>query len=308
MGRYHFYAMVENHISALKYRLDPSLDYVINFPLNSLEENIMSDLVSISIDDHVADVRLNRPEKYNALSQGMFEAIVGAVDSLSRNKTVRAVVLSGEGRGFCAGLDFERFGEMASGSVKGGLNLSDRLEGKITNGAQYICYGWKQLPVPVIAAVHGVAFGGGFQIALGADIRLATPDSKFSVMEIKWGLIPDMSASQTLRDLVPIDVAKELVYTGKIISGQEASDLGLVTRVCEDPLSEALKLAREIAGKSPHAIRAAKRLLNEAWHGDDSKGMLLESQLEVTLISSPNQAEAVKANFEDRPPQFEDPK
>jgi enoyl-CoA hydratase/carnithine racemase len=266
----------------------------------------MTDLVKITIDDHVADVRLNRPEKYNALSQEMFEAIGGAAVTLSKDKGVRAVVLSGEGKGFCAGLDFARFQQMEGGGF-GESAITDRMEGNIANSGQYIAYGWKQLQVPVIAAVHGVAFGGGCQIALGADIRYATPDAKFSVMEMKWGLIPDMSGSQTLRDLVRIDVAKELVYTGRIISGEEAAALGLVTRVCEDPLSEALKMAREIAGKNPHAVRSAKKLFNECWHGDDAKGLLMESQLEGKLISSPNQIEAVKANFENRAPQFKDP-
>ncbi|MBW1835975.1 MAG: crotonase/enoyl-CoA hydratase family protein [Deltaproteobacteria bacterium] len=267
----------------------------------------MSDLVKISIENHVADVRLNRPEKYNALSREMFEAIGKAIDTLSENQTIRAIVLSGEGRGFCAGLDFERFGEMETGTIEASVDIMDRLEGHITNAGQYIAYGWKQLPVPVIAAVHGVAFGGGCQIALGADIRLATPDAKLSIMEMKWGLIPDMSGSQTLRNLVRMDIAKELIFTGKIVSGEAAVGLGLITRVCQDPLAEALELAREIAGKNPHAVRAAKRLINEAWHGDEAKGFLLESELEKTLISSPNQIEAVKANFENRAPRFKDP-
>ncbi|MFO7964286.1 MAG: crotonase/enoyl-CoA hydratase family protein [Desulfobacterales bacterium] len=266
----------------------------------------MADLVKISVDNHVADVRLNRPEKYNALSGEMFEAIGEAITTLSKNPSVRAVVLSGEGKGFCAGLDFDRFQEMEGGAF-GESAITDRMEGNIVNSGQFIAYGWKQLPVPVIAAVHGVAFGGGCQIALGADIRLAAPDAKFSIMEMKWGLIPDMSGSQTLRDLVRIDVAKELVYTGKIISGEEAADLGLVTRVCENPLAEALKLAEAIAGKNPHAVRSAKKLFNECWHGDASKGLLMESQLEGKLISSPNQVEAVKANFENRQPRFNDP-
>ena len=266
----------------------------------------MSELVKISIDNHVADVRLNRPEKYNALSQEMFRAIGQAIMILSKNNTIRAVVLSGEGKGFCAGLDVTQFQQM-DGGLSGESTITDRMEGNIVNSGQYLGYGWKQLAVPVIAAVHGVAFGGGCQIALGADIRLATPDSKFSIMEMKWGLIPDMSGSQTLRDLVRIDVAKKLTYTGKIVSGEEAAAIGLVTRVCKDPLAEALKLAGEIAGKNPHAVRSAKKLFNESWHGDEAKGLLMESQLEGKLISTPNQIEAVKANFENREPQFEDP-
>ena len=162
--------------------------------------------------------------------------------------------------------------------------------------------------MPVIAAIHGVAFGGGCQIALGADIRLCRPDAKLSIMEIKWGLIPDMSASQTIRDLIPIDVAKELYFTGKIISGEEAARLKLVTRICEKPYEEAMILAAEIASKSPTAVRAAKTLLNDVWHGhDDARGLIRESELEMTLIGLENQIEAIKANFENRKPVFKEP-
>lgn len=268
----------------------------------------MPELVTISIKNHVADVRLNRPDKYNALSEEMFQAIGQAVNMLSKNKTVRAVVLSGNGKGFCAGLDFGSFKQMEGGEFEDvQKNIIERMDGNIVNHGQYVAYGWKQLPVPVIAAVHGIAFGGGCQIALGADIRMARPDARFSIMEMKWGLIPDMSASQTLRDLVRIDVAKELVYTGRIISGEEAFDLGLITRVCDDPLAEALALAKEIAGKNPFAVRSAKKLFNECWHGDVAKGLMMESELETQIISSPNQIEAVRANFENRKPKFEDP-
>jgi len=166
---------------------------------------------------------------------------------------------------------------------------------------------WKRLPVPVIAAIHGVAYGGGCQIALGADIRIASPDAKLSVMEIKWGLIPDMSLTQTLRDLVPLDVAKELTFSGRVLSGTEAKALGLVTRVADDPLQAALELAREIAGKSPDAVRAAKRLFEVAWHADSATGLELEQSLQGALIGTPNQIEAVKANFEKRAPKFKNP-
>ncbi|MFO7963595.1 MAG: enoyl-CoA hydratase-related protein [Desulfobacterales bacterium] len=171
---------------------------------------------------------------------------------------------------------------------------------------QHAAYGWKQLPVPVIAAVHGIAFGGGCQIALGADIRFSTPDAKFSIMEMKWGLIPDMSASQTIRDLVPIDVAKELIFTGKILSGEEAAALHLVTRTCEDPHGQAMKPAGEIAIKNPHAVRAAKKLLNDVWHDDAARGLMMESEVEMTLAGTPNQLEAIAADFAKRSPVFKD--
>ena len=181
----------------------------------------------------VADVRLNRTDKYNALSPAMFQAIIETGESLAQRRDVRAVVLSGNGPGFCAGLDMGSFQGMsdAGGSGKASEGLLARDE-RPENHAQRPAYVWKRMPVPVIAALHGVAFGGGAQIALGADIRFAAPDAKLSVMEIKWGLIPDMSLTQTLRTLVPLDVAKELTFTGRILSGTEAKQLGLVTPCC----------------------------------------------------------------------------
>lgn len=268
----------------------------------------MTELVTINKENHVADVRFNRPEKYNALSIDMMHAIADTIRQLSRDKSIRAVVISGEGKAFCAGLDVENFAAMADGSAGDLLNLTKRYENTITNLPQYICHGWKQLPMPVIAAIHGVALGGGCQMALGADIRLCRSDAKISLMEMKWGLIPDMSASQTLRDLIPVDVAKELYFTGRTISGETAAALHLVTRTCENPHDEAMALAAEIAQKSPTAVRAAKTLLNEVWHGaDEAKGLLRESALEMTLMGGDNQLEAITANFENRPPRFKDP-
>lgn len=265
----------------------------------------MSELVQLTIADHVADVRLNRPDKYNALNPDMFTAIVETGRRLVRDTAVRAVVLSGNGRGFCAGLDFQSFAQMGAGRT-GGIDLMTIAEGDPGNHAQMPGLIFKQIPVPVIAALHGVAFGGGLQIALGADIRLAAPDTRMSVMEIKWGLVPDMSLTQTLRDLVRLDVAKELTFSGRIVGAQEAADLGLVTRICSDPLAEAHRMAAEWAAKSPHAIAAAKRLLETAWHAPAEEGLRLEASLQRTLIGSPNQIEAVTANFEKRPPRFVD--
>ena len=268
----------------------------------------MSDLVTISIENHIADVRFNRPEKLNALSMDMFAAINDMLKRLQRENSVRVVVLSGEGKGFCAGLDMENFAALGSqDQSKDGQTLVERYEGGLTNWAQHVAYGWKELPMPVIAAIHGACIGGGCQIALGADIRLATPDSKLSIREIYWGLIPDMSVTQTIRDLVPIDVAKELIYTAKIISGEEASALNLVTRTCENPYQEAMALANEIANRSPHAIRAAKKVLNHAWHGDSANGLLMESALETGLIGKANNVEAIMSGFEKRKPNFKDP-
>jgi enoyl-CoA hydratase/carnithine racemase len=271
----------------------------------------MSELVQITLDDGVADVRLNRPDKYNALSPEMFDAIVAAGERLAQDRSVRAVVLSGNGRGFCAGLDFSSFQGMQDRGAQGTTgtgsgNALARDSERPENRAQRPAYVWKRMPVPVICALHGVAFGGGLQVALGADIRLAAPNARLSVMEIKWGLVPDMSLTQTLRDLVRLDVAKELTFTGRIVGAEEARELGLVTRVVEEPLAVALEMAREIAGKSPDAIRYGKKLLEESWHADPATGLGLEASLQSELIGSPNQLEAVKANFEERPPKFAD--
>ena len=264
----------------------------------------MSERVLVTLADGVADVRLNRPEKLNALDPAMFEGLVETGRSLAVDPSVRAVVLSGEGRGFCAGLDFASF--MALGS-DGGPGLLRREERSAVNAAQRAAWIWTEVPVPVIAAVHGVAYGGGLQIALASDVRLVAPDAQLSVMEIKWGLIPDMSGTQTLRHLVRLDVAKELTFTGRVVSGREAMELGLATRVADDPHAAALALAREIAGKSPSATRAAKRLLNATVVASREDGFRLEEQLQRELIGSPNQLEAVQANLEKRAPRFVDP-
>ncbi|MCB1646808.1 MAG: crotonase/enoyl-CoA hydratase family protein [Pseudomonadales bacterium] len=267
----------------------------------------MSDLVTIDIsEDGIADVRFNRVDKYNALSPEMFQAIISAGEDLAKNKSVRVVVISGNGRGFCATLDMASMQGMAGDrSSNSTSTLMDRDE-RPENHAQRPAYVWKRMPVPVIAAIHGVAYGGGCQIALGADIRFMAPDAKMSVMEIKWGLIPDMSITQTLRDLMPLDVAKELTFTGRILNGQEAKDVGLVTHVTENPLEAAMALAKEIAGKSPDAIRLGKKLLEESWRAGEREGLEMESVLQRKLIGSPNQVEAIKANFENRAPVFKD--
>ncbi|MDQ6696859.1 MAG: crotonase/enoyl-CoA hydratase family protein [Actinomycetota bacterium] len=275
----------------------------------------MSDRVTIAIEGGVADVRLNRPEKLNALDRAMFDALVDAGDSLRADPSVRAVVLSGNGRGFCAGLDVANFGAMAAGpSGDGGTDdgagatrsLGDRDRGRITNVAQQAVYTWTELPVPVIAAVHGVALGGGIQIALGADLRLVAADARLSVLEIRWGLLPDMTGLQMLPRLVGLDVAKELAFTGRMVSGEEAVALGLATRVCERPLEDALFLAHEIAGKNPKAIRGTKALLNAAGSRPLAESFLEESRLMGELIGSPNQVEAVKAFFDKRAAVFTD--
>ena len=267
----------------------------------------MENRVSIEIKNGVADVRLVRADKMNALDAAMFEALVAATERLSREKDLRAVVLSGEGRAFCAGLDMGRFAAMnetGGNGIPGGekRDLAIRTHG-LANFPQQAVWGWRQLPVPVIAAVHGVAFGGGFQLALGADMRFLSSDARMSIMEIKWGLVPDMAGTPILATLVRDDILRELTYTGRIFSAQEAQTYGLATRVCDDPRAAALEVALDIAGKSPDAVRAAKRMLNRL-SVDPGPALLAESIEQQRLLGSPNQLEAVRANIEKRAPRF----
>jgi enoyl-CoA hydratase/carnithine racemase len=259
--------------------------------------------VKVEISDHVAVVSLTRPEKHNALDIPMFEGILSAAERLRSEPGVRAVVLHGEGPSFCSGLDVMSI--MASGS--GAEGLLEPLRGETPNWFQRAAYDWLRVPVPVIAALHGNCLGGGLQIALGADIRLATGDARLSVMEVKWGLVPDMAITRTLPRLVRLDVAKELTYTGRVFNGTEAAELGLVTRVRKDPLSAARELAAEIAGRSPDAVRAAKRLLDESWTGPAEQTLALEAELQLSLIGSANQMAAVTAGFTKEPAEFVDP-
>lgn len=272
----------------------------------------MSDLVTIDVNDGIADVRLNRPDKYNAISPDMFQALNEAGNKLMNANDVRVAVLSGNGPGFCAGLDMNSFQGMADRaeepadrSARASDVPVERTQ-TVENSAQHAAYVWRRLPMPVIAALHGVAYGGGCQIALAADIRFAEPTAKMSVLEIKWGLIPDMSITQTLRQTVRMDVAKELTFTGRILNAEEAQKLGLVTHVAENAREAAFELAREIAGRSPTAVRAGKHLYETTWHTDDESGFALEAKLQTGLIGSPNQVEAIKSNFENRDPDFQD--
>ena len=268
-----------------------------------------TDRIIVTIEDGVADVRLNRADKMNALDPAMFDALIATGEQLREIPDLRAVVLSGEGRAFCAGLDMESMAGML-GNGEGGDpgirpgRLAARVHG-ISNRPQYACMVWRELPVPVFAAVHGVAFGGGLQVALGADVRFVTADTRLSIMEIKWGLVPDMAGMVLTRGLVRPDVLRELVYTGRVVSGTEACELGLATRVVEDPRAAALEAARQVAHRNPHAIRAAKRLMDVVEGGDNAAILMAESVEQDRLVGSPNQREAVRANLEKRAPKFE---
>jgi enoyl-CoA hydratase/carnithine racemase len=267
----------------------------------------MNDRVSISITGGVADVRLIRVDKMNAFDDAMFAAIIETGETLAATPGLRAVVISGEGRAFCAGLDMGKFGQMASGERGSGAALvTDNRTAGGANHAQQVAMLWRDLGVPVIAAVHGVAFGAGFQLALGADLRFATADARFSAMEINWGLVPDMAGIALLRRLVRDDVARDIVYTGRVVPGTEAAEIGLVTRICADPHAEAMAYAIEVASRNPDAMRAAKRLLNLAIDGTQADILLAESEEQVRLIGSPNQIEAVTSRMEKRAGQFRD--
>lgn len=263
----------------------------------------MTERVLVEIHEHVAHVRLHRPDRHNGLDLAMFEGIVAAADSLAARGDVRAVVLSGEGKSFCAGLDFQSFMTDPSNNRR----LLERPEGEVANLAQAVSWKWTALPVPVVAALHGAVFGGGLQIALGADVRIASRDVRMSVMEIEYGLVPDMGLTQTLPRLVRADVARELAFTGRVVEAEEAAAIGLVTRLADDPLDEAMALARSIASRSPDAVRRAKRLLRDSHGMSPAESFALETSLQLELLGTPNQLEAVRARLTKSPASFRDP-
>jgi len=268
--------------------------------------------VTIDLVDGVADVRLDRGDKMNAMDPAMFSALIEASDELAKTEGLRAVVMSGNGPSWCAGLDFSSFQAMGDDSrerrsTDETSSVTGIEEGRITHNAQQAVWGFHELPVPVIAAVHGVAFGAGIQLAIGADIRIVHPDVRMSVLEIRWGLSPDMTCTQLLPNLVGPDKAKEMIWTGREVNGEEAVRIGLATRISDDPHADAMELARTIASKSPHAIRAGKRLINESATEDYAAGFAMERAEIGALVGSPNQVESVKAFFEKRPAVYVDP-
>lgn len=283
----------------------------------------MSDRVTISLDGGVADVRFNRPDKRNALDSEQFLAIAEAGERLKAEPGLRCVVVSGEGPSFCAGLDFSAFQSMAGGDgpaigADGGNSNGDgaprdrgnpaaMVAGRITHLGQQVAWVWQEIPVPVIAAVHGHALGGGIQIALGADIRIVHPATQLSVREVFWGLVPDMTGTLVLSRLVRPDVAKELTFTARVFSGEEAYTLGLATRLSDTPREDALALARQIAGNSPDAVRGAKSLFNRLTNDGAAEQFAEERRVIGGLIGTANQVECVMASFEKRAPVFSDP-
>ena len=260
-------------------------------------------VVSVNVEAHIAHVTLNRPDKQNAVNMEMFAALAAAGDDIAANSGIRAVVLSGAGGSFCAGIDVSLFGDSD-------LVIDEAAMAPVgdspANQFQRAAYVWREVPVPVICVVDGAAFGAGLQIALGADIRYAAPDARFSVMEVRWGLVPDMALSTSARHAIPVDKLRELGFTGRVVDAGEAQACGLVTAVHEDPLAVAMATAAEIAGRSPSAVRAMKRLFRDAWLSSDATALRLEATLQLSLLGSPNQVESVRANIEKRTPQYTD--
>lgn len=264
----------------------------------------MNERVTITVAEGIAEVVLNRPEKMNAMDRAMFDAVSAAGLRLMAEPGLRAVILHGAGRGFCAGIDTGSFtsGTAALDSLR--AELSQPVHGSAANRFQHPCTVWADLPVPVIAALHGPVYGAGLQLALGADIRLAAPTAKLSIMEAKWGLVPDMGLTKLLPRLMPADRALEAMLTARVIDAPEAAALGLVTRLADEPLTEARALARAIAGRNPDAVRGMKALVAASWPGGDD-GLALEARLQGAILGSPNQIEAVMAEMQGRAPRFD---
>ena len=268
-----------------------------------MSDRAVSDRVVVSINAHVAEVMLNRADKFNALDMQMFEALGEAADRLAADAKVRAVVLHGAGANFCAGIDLD---VLSDTDTDFGAALRSPIAPSAANVFQRAAYAWRELPVPVICAVTGVTFGGGMQIALGADIRYAAPDAQMSIMESKWGLIPDMAISTTLRHLVTPDCAKDLAWSGRVFGADEALAMGIITAIADDPLAMARGFARDCAQKSPEAIRGVKALVNGAWQLSEAASLALEAELQGGIIGGENQLEAVRANLAKTKPEFKD--
>ena len=261
----------------------------------------MSERVSIRVDAHVAEVTMDRADKFNAVDMAMIDALVDAARHVTEDDSIRAVVLAGAGDNFCAGIDLDVFTSPEPPFSAEAM----RPQGNGTaNLFQQPALVWRDLPVPVIAAVQGICFGAGLQIALGADFRLVAPSSRLSVMEVKWGIVPDMGITVTARGLLRPDRLKELALTGREVDGAEAVSLGLATRLDDEPLAAARRLARDIAGRSPDATAGIKHLLDAGAAATEADALALEAAIQLEMLGRPNQAEAVRANLEKRAPAF----
>ena len=256
--------------------------------------------VTCTVDEGVARVWLDRPDKLNGLTLDMLAELAATSRRLAKDKTLRAVILTGAGESFSAGLDF-------ASALKDPRRIATTFIPSLlrgTNTFQEASWGWRRLPVPVIAVVHGHCYGGGLQIALGADFRYSTPDAQWSVLEAKWGLIPDMSGIRSLRELVGIDTAKLLTMTGETFSGERAQELGLVTEVSADPMTAADELVEQLRTRSPDAVAAAKRLFDDTWSASPRKTFARERAEQLALLVNANTKIAREAAFKRERPVF----
>lgn len=253
----------------------------------------MSDRIELTIENQLAQVRLNRPEKLNALDLEMFQEIAQTQKTLAKNRDIRAVILSGAGDDFCSGLDVKSLMKDGSGMRK----LLWKWLPWRANLAQQAGIGWRELQVPVIAAVHGRCWGGGMQIALGADFRIVRPDASLSVMEGKWGLIPDMGGTLGLRELTNRDQAMWLAMSAEEFSGKRALELGLATALTDDPAGVATELATALLERSPDAVAGVKRLYRNSWSGSTGSALARETIFQLRILSSGNQRIAARRQF-----------
>jgi enoyl-CoA hydratase/carnithine racemase len=256
--------------------------------------------ITCTVDEGLAHVWLDRPDKLNGLTLEMLAELVATSRRLAKDRTLRAVVLTGAGESFSAGLDFAT--AMRSPARVARSFVPSPLRG--TNTFQEAAWGWRRLPVPVIAAVRGHCYGAGLQIALGADLRISTPDAQWSVLEARWGLVPDMSGVRSLAQLVGIDTAKLLTMTGETISGERAHELGLVTRLSGDPVAAAEELADQLRERSPDAVAAAKRLFETTWGSTPRRTFARERAEQLALLLSANTRAARRAAFRREAPVF----
>jgi len=281
---------------------------------------LIDERIKLVVNEHVAHVVLARSEKMNALDMAMIKAIDLVGERIKADKTIRAVVLSSDGEHFCAGLDKSVFTSLLEGAdisldpskhsvienqQKEPFKLAQRTHG-VANIYQYVVWMWRELSVPVVVAIQGVTFGGGLQLALGGDCRFASPNSRFSILEMKWGLIPDMGGIQIMRNLVRDDVMRMLSYTAQEFSADKAKEWGFITDVVEDPVAHSLALAKKIAQQSPDAIRTTKKVISESYDLSAEEGLLLEAQEQDKILGNTNQVEAVMSQLQGRPAKFID--
>ncbi len=270
---------------------------------------LINNRIKLEVHDHIARVTLARSEKMNSLDPDMFAAIPMVGEQLRNDPSVRVVILDAEGDNFCSGLDKASIAGLmnpsgaADGETLAVANLAVRTHG-IANAPQYAAWMWRELPMPVIAAIKGITFGGGLQIALGCDMRYASADSQFSIMEMKWGIVPDMSSSQIMRHLVADDVIRELTFTARIFTAEDALKWGFVTAIVDDPVAHAYTIAEQIVTKNPQAVRAAKQILDRAPYQTQAEGLLFESVQQDQILGSDNQKEAVMSQLERRAPNY----